>query len=862
MSVNGDTSEEEEEEEPILKYSRFEGSLPKILVDDSVSAFTLCRTCIVLGSHSGLVYILNLKGEEIKRYRGHTAAVSGVSIDKDGMTVASASIDGRVVTYHITRKETSMFDFKRPLRTVSIDPDHHRNGKARLISGGMAGQLVLTEKGWVGNKETILSSNEGPIIETAWFENLVAWSNDIGVRVYDMLNMRMVGVIERRPSSPRADLFRCRLLWQDKSTLIIGWFDHVTRVIVHEGIGKVLNLETTYIMKLDCIVSGLAMFRGNLLVMAYLADLQEVQSHLAPRGASERPEIRIINSAFEEISEDALGLRGYAKLQPNDYTLFTNPTENSFFVISPKDIVSAEERDAQDHISWLVDNKQYDLALEASQNETGLSNELSFGEIGRRYIAHLIGKGNYTTAAELAPKVLIEDVEGWEKLVFLCAEKGQLESITAFMPIENPTLGSVVYEMALGQYLNSNRDMLLATIKKWPAEIYNVDDIASAIEHKLTNDKEDVLLKESLAELYIKTDRPRDALPHYLALGKTETFDLIESFHLYDAVQDNILELIKLDTPALSAHVSPLALANPKAVRLLVHHAHSIPMHKVVDQLEDRPALLYCYFQAMLDHDPQLAAEYSDLQISLFAEYDRGKLMALLRSTRAYSLENAAKICEQREYIPELVYILGKTGNNKKALRLIIEKLGDVQQAIAFAYSQADPELWEDLIKYSLDKPPFIRGLLENAGTAISPVSLIRRIPAGLVIEGLKESLTKVFSDYDLQMSLSQCGSSIHRSDISALSHRLRAGQRRGLSISPSRTKDLQKETDLYVFFDGRMVSAVELGLEPASVANEPSGAVTKRMGGKRYDGRRRRQTTASKITDSAINKARVSAYQ
>lgn len=860
VSSRSTVSEEEEDEEPILKYSRFEGSLPKILADDSVSAFTLCSKYIVLGSHNGLVYILNLQGAEVRKYRAHSAAVSGVSIDKDGAIVASASIDGRVITYNIAKKETSMYDFKRPLRSVSIDPEYYQNGKARLISGGMAGQLILTEKGWMGNKETIMSANEGPILETAWCGHLVAWSNDMGVRVYDILNMRMVGIIERRPGSPRADLFKCRLLWQEKSTLIIGWFDHVTRVSVQEGVGKVLNLDTTYIMKMDCVVSGLAMFGGNLLVMAYLTDLEDIQNPSTARGTSERPEIRMINSDFEEISEDALGLRGYEKLQPNDYTLFTNPVEDSFFVISPKDIVSARKRDVQDHILWLLEAKKYDMALEASQKSTGLPLELSYGEVGRQFMAHLCGEHDYKKAAELAPKVLLEDVEDWEKFVFMYAEKGHLEDITPFMPVEHPTLSSVVYEMALGQYLSSNSAMLITTIQKWPVEIYNVDDIAKAIEHRLAAEKQDKLLKEALAVLYVKTDRPRDALPHYLALGKSETFELIRSYHLYDAVQDNIMELMTLGVPAAKAGMTPLSLANPEAVQLLVQHAHSIPTQKVVNQLRDRPALLYCYFQALHDYDPQLAVDYSDLQISLYAEYDRTKLMALLKSTRAYSLENAAKICESRDYIPELVYILGKTGNNKKALRLIIEKLRDVQQAIAFAFTQADPELWEDLIRYSLDKPAFIRGLLENAGSAISSISLIRRIPPGLVIEGLKDSLTKIFSDYDLQMSLSQCGSSIHRSEISGLSNQLRAGQRRGLSISASRISELKGE-NLYIFFNGRVVSTKELGIESSSGTGDSSAVAAKKASGRRIEARRKRQSTAGKITESAINKSKVLSY-
>ena len=38
------------------------------------------------------------------------------------------------------------------------------------------------------------------------------------------------------------------------------------------------------------------------------------------------------------------------------------------------------------------------------------------------------------------------------------------------------------------------------------------------------------------------------------------------------------------------------------------------------------------------------------------------------------------KICEQRDLVPEMVFILGRMGNNKQALMLIIERLHDVQR--------------------------------------------------------------------------------------------------------------------------------------------------------------------------------------
>lgn len=67
-------------------------------------------------------------------------------------------------------------------------------------------------------------------------------------------------------------------------------------------------------------------------------------------------------------------------------------------------------------------------------------------------------------------------------------------------------------------------------------------------------------------------------------------------------------------------------------------------------------------------------------QVRLYAEYDYSQLMGYLRASNYYSLEKAYEICTGRDFVPEMVFLLGRMGNNKQALMLIIERLGDVQR--------------------------------------------------------------------------------------------------------------------------------------------------------------------------------------
>ena len=114
---------------------------------------------------------------------------------------------------------------------------------------------------------------------------------------------------------------------------------------------------------------------------------------------------------------------------------------------------------------------------------------------------------------------------------------------------------------------------------------------------------------------------------------------------------------------------------------------------------------------------------------------------------------------------------------------MIIDKLADVSQAIAFAKQQNDSDLWEDLLNYSMDKPHFIRGLLEEIGTAINPITLVRRIPEGLEIEGLRDGISRMIKEYEIQHSISYGVARVLRGEVVLAQNALRSGQRKGVKF-------------------------------------------------------------------------------
>ncbi|KAF9498914.1 vacuolar assembling protein VPS41 [Pleurotus eryngii] len=852
--------DEDDDEEPALKYERIGGSVPDLFGKDSASSLAVANKLMALGTHNGIVHILDLSGNRIKSYKPHMASVVDICMDSLAEFVATASIDGQVVIHSLSSKESYAFDMKRPMRTIALEPNFSKSSYRSFVCGGLAGTLVLHEKGWLGHKETVLHSGEGPIGQVRWRGRLIAWANDLGVKIYDTMSQTRITFIDRPADSPRADLFKCTLHWQDDSTLIIAWADYIkvarvrARPPTNDASSKAglppLIVEITAALQLECMISGIvphevlqtapaalpelgtdkltvhrSMSLTSFLILAYTPpdtsftdEMTEDRAQQAKK-AAERPELQIISRTGEELATDALTVSDYHRWGCNDYVLAdvldtANPTADvgvgkSYVVMSPKDIVLVKPRDRRDHVAWLVERKRYEEALEAVERIeasgeaiTGkVEDAVTTSSIGQRYIEHLMHEGEFTKAAKLCPKVCGQDVQRWENWILLFADKEELQAIIPYVPTDSPRLSHLVYEMMLAYFIKHDRQALLQTVRDWPKDIYNLTAVIVAIHSELdssaststfkSSTQETTLLMECLAELYTANRQPGKALPFYLRLRRPNVFDLIREHNLFTDVRDQALLLVEFDQELVEQRRKNGEIVNDKespAITLLVDHIHSIPIGRVVQQLQSRPYYLFLYLDALFEKDPYLTADFADIQVKLYAEYATLRLIDFLRASNYYNLENAYNICKGRDLVTEMVFLLGRMGNNKQALTLIIERLGDVNRAIDFAKEQADDDLWEDLLKYSETRPTFIRGLLENVGAEIDPIRLIRRIKNGLEIPGLKDALIKILHDFHLQISLLEGCQTILNGDSSDLAGKLHRYQNSGFFLAGKTT--------------------------------------------------------------------------
>lgn len=456
--------------------------------------------------------------------------------------------------------------------------------------------------------------------------------------------------------------------------------------------------------------------------------------------------------------------------------------------------------------------------------------------LGELWLQQLVERGNWSDAGEVASKVL-NTTSRWEHWAWIFIKNKKFDEITPFLPAMEliPPLSSSVFEIVLGHYVSRDRKGFQKLIDLWPSDLFDISSIISAIQGQLTatdikpGSDDWRILTECLAKLRLADGHYKEALHCYIQLQDADAaLSLIKDHHLVEAVSDDVPGFVLLRiTPQQmkSAAQSDLEALSAEPIKLIVDEASrgTVDPDDVVEQLNTKELKLFLFFyfkylwqgtgnnisqgttlqrhrfstaKLVADEGKLLVDRYPELAVDLFSQFERDLFMDYLHTSTLYDFEYALKVCEKKKFIEEEVYLLSKTGSLKKALSLIIDELQDVSKAIAFAKSQADKGLWDDLLNYSMSRPRFISGLLAEVGTAIDPIDLIKRIPSGIEIEGLKDGLKKILREYDLQDSISSGAAKILSSEVAVTMEVLRRGRRKGIKFDvPKPTLKSTKST-------------------------------------------------------------------
>jgi len=460
----------------------------------------------------------------------------------------------------------------------------------------------------------------------------------------------------------------------------------------------------------------------------------------------DRPQLMVFDPelSFRLMSTDLLSVQGHQEHGPKAYQLEYLLDDKHYFIMSPKDVVLGRPRDEDDHIEWLLEHEQFEQALHQSVKEAKMLKRFSHIGVGRKYLDHLLKAGEYESAGRLCTKVLGSSKRLWEEEIFKFAKLKQLKAVASHLPctLENK-LDPAIYEMVLFDFLKTDEQGFLDLVRRWPSHLYNVQAVVNVLIEQLLLAPENTTLLRGLATLYSYQRKYDKAMAMYLKLGHEDVFTLIRQHRLFKAVEDKIQSLMELD--------------QEEALKLFLDFPVELPPTLVAGKLKGTARRLFYYLDRLYTKDKSaLPKEFHGHLVKLYAEYAPLKLLSFLKRSDEYPMAEALDECEMRCMTPERIYLLARMGNTRKALHLIMQELGDVEQAVQFCKEQDDEDLWADLIQCSLDKPCFIIVLLNNVGTHIDPRQLVEQIETGLEIPGLRQSLIQILRDYNLQVSLQE----------------------------------------------------------------------------------------------------------
>lgn len=310
-------------------------------------------------------------------------------------------------------------------------------------------------------------------------------------------------------------------------------------------------------------------------------------------------------------------------------------------------------------------------------------------------------------------------------------------------------------------------------------------------------------------------------------------FSLITEHRLYQLVTDRVTILALME------------LNLQQALQLFSTHMDIFPPPQVMDACRNRPELQHAYLHRLFTHkrkeyDISMYDVYHELQLTLYARFDLPGLLPFLQGCGHYPLEAARQLCmeggwrgngegegsgtsgrrdasqasgtgkssgskqpggaagpssSQQQPAPlyrELVYVLGRMGNVREAVAILLEQLRDVPGAVTFVAGFEDDGLWTELVARALksNSGEVVGQLLASLpNTPLNPLKVIPLIPNNMRIPHLQSRLLAILRDRKLARDLIEtCGGMVQR-DMFGLVSRLATAQRQGLWINTEADK-------------------------------------------------------------------------
>ncbi|CAJ1948735.1 unnamed protein product [Cylindrotheca closterium] len=177
------------------------------------------------------------------------------------------------------------------------------------------------------------------------------------------------------------------------------------------------------------------------------------------------------------------------------------------------------------------------------------------------------------------------------------------------------------------------------------------------------------------------------------------------------------------------------------------------------------------------------------------------RLLESHRSKEAAGSDKSLSAQKSSCFALELAFVIEHSGDQsateaKGILDLYLDGANSLNLAVSYAQRQKDYSnlLWDELIGYCLDNVSQRRegeGLLFGALLEASAVygadlsRLVSRIPAGMVVEGLRPRLVSAVADYRLKLDVHEAALTVSEEEKSSMQRQVAHRSKRGVRYSP-----------------------------------------------------------------------------
>ncbi|EFO82735.1 CRE-VPS-41 protein [Caenorhabditis remanei] len=800
ISFNFD-EDEEPPLEPRFKYERLEGehTLP-FLKTATFTSIDIHDKFIAIGTASGLIYILDHHGygnfDSVPPLKPHRCAVSRVKFDETGSYVLSCANDSKLVVSGVgTDKLCCTVNITVMPKSIAFSPDFIRQQSGHCFIMGER-NLVLYEKTFFQYKANNLysgSERDGFIHCCSWNDNFIAFTNDTGTRVYERGPERIVTSVQ-----PSHDVDRVRSsrsppkhLWMPENNLVIGWADTVTILKIRDD-GGVRKGEVHHIFHVSMFICGISYIPENGIenVELFLVGLQlegedfddcaSVISTVTTLTAMESTACTTVLKTsvirplglkdFELQSEDVIeSIRLSSHTLPYMIHGLGIPYLATYFILTTKQIIIAVPYGPEDGIRWRLQYKLYDEAFEMAKHHADLlvKTDLSQKSVGRKIIEGYLSNKQARVAASYLPHICGDCKEEWEWAVGQFHDAKMSTLLADVLPDSSPTLNSESYETVLIACLFNNPKQFRKLVQTWSPDLYKTSLIIDKTQWRIQQisrsgesgdvDEVEKILMDTLAHLYLYERKYENALKILMSCQDFQIFNVIDKHQLFDLVKDQITELMNINSE--------------RALRLLLDNADSVEPAFVMEKIGRQPKLQLAYLTKLMSRNE--GTEFADKAVQLYADHDKKKLLPFLRKNANYNVNKARRLCSDRGFVEETIYLLAKSGNHFDAVKMMVREYKNIEKVIAYCKDQNDPDLWVHLLGVVAEFPAHFSQLIIEASNCLDPLLIMDKLPDDADIPNLSEALEKLLMDYTNHADLQKCCYESTLNDLSVLTQNL-----------------------------------------------------------------------------------------